>query len=617
MTRIKEHHKERFQPRFYYLKVFYLLGLSLLLVRLACLQIWHGNEYRTRSENNRIRLSEIKATRGRIMDADRVIIADNRPSFVVSVIPEEAEDKEALVSHLSSVYPYDQGDLLASIEALGRAVPFRAQPIWKDATWEAMAYLAANKIRIPGLVIQVAESRHYPYGDLFAPITGYIGEISNEEIGRYRNYNYKPGDMIGKAGVEQQWEKFLRGKDGGQQVEVDARGREIRTLEYLEPVPGHNVILSVRTSLQRAAVEAFGKDRTGTAIAMDPRDGRILCYVSVPSFDPNSFVGRVSGEQWKNLVSDPLHPMTNRGIQGQYPPGSVFKALIATAALQEGVISPQETLWCGGSYRVGNKSFRCWRTHGHGSVDLHRALVESCDVYFYQVGLRLGIKRIKEWAGRFGFGQQTGIDLSGEKQGVVPCPEWKRKRSKEPWYEGETAMVSIGQGSLLVTPLQLLCMIATIGNGGKRWAPRIVDRVESLEGTLVMENPPRLNASVDLDPSTLGRIHAALRDVVMTRSGTGTRARIDGVEVAGKTGTAQVVQLGREKAGPREAKDHAWFACYAPADDPEIAVVVLVEHGGHGGESAAPVAREILRTYFSERQRRPADTPERMARSTF
>ena len=610
MTRIKEHHSEEFRKQFFCAALLYLMVLGFLLVRLAYLQIWKGNEYRHMSENNRIRLTEIVASRGRILDRDRTVLVDNRPCFVVSVIPEEVQNEQILTHHLSLVYPSGQDELLSQIRSLSKALPFRAFPLWKDASWEAMAYIEANKLRIPGVLIQVNEVRNYLYGSLMSHITGYIGEVNPQEIDRYPYYVYKPGDCIGKSGIESQWERFLRGRNGGAQVEVDARGREIRMLEKKEPVPGNNLVLSVHVALQKSALEAFGEDTTGVAIAMDPRNGRILCYVSLPSFDPNQFVGGVPSEEWNALSTHPLHPLTNRGIQGQYPPGSVFKIVIAAAALEEHVVSPEEFLYCGGSY----KRFRCWKKHGHGSVNLHRALVESCDVYFYQLGQRLGIQRIAAYAKRFGFGDLTGIGLNGERAGHVPSEEWKKKRLGEPWYEGETLQVAIGQGYLLVTPLQILTMMATIANGGTRWVPRIVERVESLDGGLIMEDQPLVKSSVHLSPSTLTHMRTALRDVVMTRSGTGTRARLDTVEVAGKTGTAQVIRMGeerqRDEALPREARDHAWFTCYAPVQDPEIAVVVLVEHGGHGGESAAPIAREILRTYFTtvHPPKEPAET---------
>jgi len=603
MTRIKEPQREGFRKQFVYTTILYTLVCSFLLLRLACLQIWKGKEYRNLSENNRIRLTEIKASRGRILDADRTILVDNRPSFVVSVIPEEVQNDEILGHYLGSVYPLDKDELWLQIQNLRKAIPFRAVPIWKDASWEEMAYLEANKLRIPGVVLQVNEVRNYLYGNLFSHVTGYIGEVNSEEIGRLRQYAYKPGDFIGKVSIESQWERYLRGRDGGAQAEVDARGREIRILEKREPIPGNNVFLSIRSPLQKCAFDAFGKNNAGVAIAMDPRDGRILCYVSIPSYDPNQLAVGVSYEQWKSLSTHAQHPLTNRGIQGQYPAGSVFKVVMAVAALEEHVVSPGESLYCGGSYRVGNKVFRCWRKQGHGSVNLHRALVESCDVYFYQIGQRLGIERIARYATLFGFGHPTDIGLGGEREGLVPSELWKRKRFREPWYDGETVMVSIGQGYLLVTPIQILTMMATVANGGNRWTPRIVERVESIDGGLVMENQPMLKESLDISPSTLKLVQTSLRDVVMTRSGTGTRARVEGVEVAGKTGTAQVVRMGVErkkrKAVSREKEDHAWFTCYAPAHNPEIAVVVLLEHGGHGGESAAPIAREILRAYFS------------------
>jgi penicillin-binding protein 2 len=393
------------------------------------------------------------------------------------------------------------------------------------------------------------------------------------------------------------------------QVEADARGRQISLVKRKEPAPGKNLVLSLERRLQRRARDAFG-DATGVAVAADPRDGRLLCYLNLPSFDPNSFVGRISQEEWDSLRMNPFHPLTDRVIQGLYPPGSIFKIVLAIAALEEGVITPQEKVFCNGRYRLGSHTFRCWRRVGHGSVDLHQAMVQSCDVYFYQLGQRLGIERIVAYARRFGMGQRTGISLEGEKAGLVPTPEWKRKRFGEPWYEGETLVVSIGQGALLVTPIQVVRLLSAVANGGTLSCPRLVEKVEFTDGRVFRETDSHSSASARFSVRTASIVRKALQAVVNNEKGTGRRARLDGLPVAGKTGTAQVVRLDVQKDAegevPREQRDHAWFACYAPADEPEIVVVVLVEHGGHGGETAAPIARHILEEYFRSPQ---PDTP--------
>jgi penicillin-binding protein 2 len=324
--------------------------------------------------------------------------------------------------------------------------------------------------------------------------------------------------------------------------------------------------------------------------------------LNLPSFDPNHFVGGFSREEWDDLRTDPFHPLTDRVIQGLYPPGSIFKIVVAVAGLEEGLVTPQEKFFCSGRLHLGVRDFRCWRKAGHGAMDFHQALVQSCDVYFYQLGQRLGIERIRDYAKRFGLGQRTGIPLEGEKTGLVPSPEWKRNRFGEPWYEGETLVVSIGQGALLVTPIQVVTLLSSVANGGILLRPRLVERVEYTDGRVFMDNDSQGRAPVPFSTGTAAILRNALRAVVDAEKGTGRRARLEGVPVAGKTGTAQVVRLDDQKKSedeiPRKERDHAWFACYAPADSPEIVVVVLVEHGGHGGETAAPIAREILAEYF-------------------
>lgn len=577
----------------------------LLLLRLFHIQVWKGEDFRNLSENNRIRLMEIHAPRGKILDANHENLVDNRPCFDVSAIPEEIQDYESLERILKELSPLPPETLEEKLINLKHAIPFRSHALWNDATWETMAYLEANRLRIPGVVLQVNQARDYLVGDQFAHVIGYMGEISRVELKKHRKQDYRIGDRIGKVGIEKTWEKVLRGTKGGEQVEVDARGRQIRLLKRKTPIPGKNLLLSLDKRLQEVARKAFGS-QSGVALAADPRDGSILCYINLPSYDPNSFVGGIGVSDWERLRTDPLHPLTNRAIQGIYPPGSIFKIVVAIAALEEGAVTPEEKIFCSGKYRLGRHSFRCWKRHGHGWVDLHQALVESCDIYFYQIGQRLGIRKIKTYAEKFGLGQKTRIQLGGEHAGLVPSPEWKKKRFNTPWYEGETLLVSIGQGALLTTPIQVLMMISTLANGGDLWKPRLVDRVVYPDGKLFLENPPQRRASVDTSSRTVAILQKALRDVVHSRKGTGQRTKLSRVEVAGKTGTAQVVrqeeQIKSEEQIPWEHRDHAWFACYAPVYAPEIAVVVLVEHGGHGGESAAPIAKIILEEYFRIRE---------------
>jgi penicillin-binding protein 2 len=574
---------------------------GVLILRLVHIQLWEGETYRNLSENNRIRLIEIHAPRGKIMDVRRENLADNRPSFHVTAIPEEVQDYDALEKTLSAISPLPPEALHGRFQEMKKATPFLSYLLWKDASWETVAYIEANRIRIPGVFIQVNQSRDYLFGDLLGSVIGYMGEISEQQLKEDPGDRYRMGDWIGKVGVEKMIEEHLRGKKGGQQVEVDALGRQIRILQETDPVPGVNAVLTLDRRLQSAAWDAL-EEKTGTAIAVDPRDGSVLCYVNRPSFDPNHFIRGIPREEWKALSDDPRHPLTNRGIQGQYPPGSVFKILMAVAGLEEGVINPEEKIFCPGSYQLGAWTFRCWKRHGHGSVDLHRALVESCDVYFYQVGQRLGIQRIQEYAERFGLGSPTGLGIAAEKPGLVPSPEWKRRRYKMPWYEGETLMVSIGQGALLTTPLQMLMMVSAVANGGTLWTPRLVHHLEYADGRLYMPVPPERRASVSLALRTRTLVREALRDVVQGPGGTGRSARLPNIEVAGKTGTAQVVHQGESKVPESqiswEKRDHAWFVCYAPVQAPEIAVVVMVEHGGHGGSAAAPVAKKILEAYF-------------------
>jgi len=403
--------------------------------------------------------------------------------------------------------------------------------------------------------------------------------------------------------VEKKWQTILNGIPGGEQVEVDAAGRKLRVISRKPPVPGANVYLTIDKDLQtRAEKELEGK--VGAVVAMDPMDGEILALASSPSFDPNLFIRGFDKETWKRMVSGNRHPLQNRALAGQYPPGSVFKIAVALAGLQEGVVDPAEKLFCGGSYRLGRSVYHCWKKWGHGNVDLHRALVESCDVYFYQLGKRLGIEKIGEYARRLGLGSRTGVDLQNEKPGLVPSKKWKLRRWGVPWQQGETISTSIGQSFVLVTPLQMATMISAVFNGGRLLRPQLTERISTPGGEDIRLFHPVERWGLGVDNAYLEMVKKALTGVVNEPHGTGKAGRIKGLLVAGKTGTAQVVSLGNaDRSGdegnlPESMRDHAWFVAVAPANEPKIAVAVLIEHGGHGGSAAAPVAKRIISAYL-------------------
>jgi penicillin-binding protein 2 len=457
-----------------------------------------------------------------------------------------------------------------------------------------------RRLDLPGVMVDVVIRRNYPYGNLASHLIGYLGEISQEELDREEFISHKIGYLIGKYGIEQKFELDLMGENGGRQLEVNALGRKIRVLENLEPNPGNNLFLTLDLELQKAADEAMAGKR-GAVVAMDPQSGDILALVSKPDFDPNLFARGISPENWKTLIENPAHPLQNRAIQGQYPPGSVFKIITAIAGLEEKLITPETLFHCSGVLPFGDREYQCWKKEeGHGLISLKRAIVESCDVYFYQLGLRLGVDRIAKYALGMGLGRITGFPLGQEKPGLVPTSAWKMRRFGIPWQAGENLSTAIGQGYNLVTPLQIATTLSALGNGGKLYQPRIVQLIKAPQGEVIREFPPLLSKELHISPETLEFIREALWGAVNSPNGTGSRARIEGLDVAGKTGTAQLIQRreGRTEPLSPELEDHAWFACFAPARQPQITVVALIEHGGHGGAAAAPVARKVLENYY-------------------
>jgi len=582
-----------------------LLAFLALLARLWDLQVLLGDEMRTLSENNRIRLHRTQATRGTVVDRAGRVLIDSRPSFDAVMVPEDSPDEELTIENLSQFLKQSASEMHTLLTQMDARPPFEEITVKRDLSWDEVVAIETHQLDLPGVSLRITPRRSYPLGPQLSHLLGYVAEASPQEM--VADAHYRMGDLVGKTGLEKRWEKYLRGVDGGQQVEVDAVGRKLRVLREVEEVPGDIVKLTIDLDLQEAASHALG-ERDGAVVALDPNTGEVLAMVNGPGFDPNVFARGVHPDEWHALLADKHHPLNNRSIQGQYPPGSTFKVIVATAALEEGVINPFTRIHCPGGLQFGNHYFRCWKKGGHGAVNLHEAIVQSCDVFFYQVAQRLGIDTIAQYARTFGLGMPTGIDLEHEKAGTIPDSAWKRKRFKQPWYAGETLSAAIGQGYVTATPLQMANMIATAAVG-KRFRPHFVRQVATPEGEVVHVETPEETGALKVRPTTLMQVREALRDVVNTDRGTGKKARLTGVEVAGKTGTSQVVKLGqtRLKASqlPWQQRDHAWFVAYAPVDAPEIAVAALVEHAdGGGGAIAAPVAREVLARYFELKKQR-------------
>jgi penicillin-binding protein 2 len=594
---------EDFQGRHKYFIVFLGVAFFLIFIHLWYLQVIKGSELRRLSENNRIRIRENPADRGVLFDRKSRVLAQNRPSFEVSLIPEDLKINPDVLNKVGEMLDMDQDEIGIKLKSLKRRPPFKPIKIKSDIDWNELALLEFNRVHLPGLVVDVRPRRNYNYGELASHLIGYLGEVDENELRQTKGASYSMGTLIGKYGVEYRWETDLRGVDGGRQIEVDALGREIKPLQSVDPFPGNNLILTIDLDLQRVAEEAF-QDKSGALTAMDPKNGRILAMVSKPSFDPNLFARNILPEEWKSLMEDPHHPLQNKGIQGQYPPGSVFKIVTAVAGLESGIITPNTQFTCTGVYPYGNRNFRCYKEGGHGTLSLHRALVESCDIYFYQAGLKIGVDLIAHYADELGLGRATGIALPHERSGTVPSSSWKKKHSGAPWYSGETLSLSVGQGYVNATPLQLVALMSAVANEGHFYLPQVVERVEDIYGKVLKEYRPVERRRANISQDTLHIIQEALTGVVNEPHGTGGVCALKDFKVAGKTGTAQVVTMpqnfrkGDTNRLPLKFRDHAWFAAYAPVENPRIAIAVLVENGGFGAAAAAPIAKKVFEKFF-------------------
>jgi len=580
-----------------YFVVVFVFGI--LCLRLWFLQIVEGNNYRKLSENNRIRIQEIPAPRGLILDSAGRVLAGNRPSFDICLVPQHTYNPEDVLKRLAKLLGCDLSRLKQRVERSRGRPPFESITLKSDVSRDTLAFVLTHRLDLPGIVVESTPARHYPFGTLACHLLGHMGEIDPRELARPDFALYKMGDFVGKSGVERAFELHLKGTDGGYQSEVNAVGYKINIMGQVNPVPAHNVVLTISADLQKTAEEALGNS-VGSIVAVDPKSGRILAMASSPAFDPNAFSCGISPQGWEEIVNNPEHPLMNRCIQSAYPPGSTYKLVTAAAALEEELVEKDTEFFCAGSFRCGNRSYRCWKKHGHGKVALLKGVVESCDVYFYNLGTMLGPDLLAKCAKGFGFGLTTGIGIRNEKAGLIPTSSWYQGRYGIPWQAGESLSVAIGQGANQVTPLQLVMAYAAIANGGILYRPFHVDRIVSVDGKILKTFSPAVRGKLPVSKNNMSFLVGCLSGVVNSPAGTGRAARLSNVEVAGKTGTAQVVGVASGGVPPLADRflDHAWFVAFAPKDDARVAVVVLVEHGGHGGSTAAPIAKTIISRFF-------------------
>jgi penicillin-binding protein 2 len=529
-------------------------------------------------------------------------------SYELLITPKEAggpEELEGLSSRIGALLSRDPGDLYRKSLQI-RAKSQYEPGVWiNDLTRADVALLETRRYGFLGLTVRVNSMRK-PLSGSFAPhVIGYLGEISQRQLDSGAFQGLMPGDLIGQSGIEQSMDRWLQGGKGRRLMTVDSKGRLLEELERDFPEPGRNVVLTIDSRMQRVA-QALLAEKAGAIVVMDPRNFEILALASSPYFNLDDFTGGVGGDRWKSLMEDPFHPMENRAVGGQYPPGSTFKIAMSISALAEGVITPETTFGCRGGLRMGDHIFGCWNRRGHGAVNLHRSLKESCDVYSSEVGRRLGVDRIaKNVRAFFGLGRTLGVDLLTERPGLVPDQDWKLRRFKAPWNAGETLPVSIGQGYLLATPLQVAQFTAVAANGGSLMRPHLVKEIVDFEGRVIERPEPEALNTLPLSPEIVNKVRKGMEGVVNDPGGTGRRAQVAGVRVAGKTGTSQVVSLkrfqGYTTAGrPYKYRDHAWYTSYAPAEEPEVVVTVLLEHSGGGGAMAAPVAGKVLKAWFDK-----------------
>jgi penicillin-binding protein 2 len=586
-----------------------VFAFAIFFLRLFQLQVVEGEALGNRARRNSVRTVRLEAPRGNIVDRYGRELATTRPAFGVQVMPAELRRPELTYAALGSLIEIEPAVLAEQVGVRRSRKRFQAVRLARDLPYDLRSRVESHLYALPGVFTDVTPRRFYVGGELAAHLLGYTGEIQKSQLETRDYANYRSGDIVGQGGIERRFEPVLRGRAGGRNVVVDVAGRVDEVLDEVSPKPGSTVVLTIDRDLQEAAESAFMPEvigapaKRGAVAVLDPRNGEVLALVSRPAFDPNDFAGGIDAKTWKRLSEDLARPLQNRAIAGQYPPGSTYKAMVAAGALQEGVVDPNETVFCPGSFKLGRRTYRCWKRGGHGPVDLHRALVVSCDVYFYQLGLKLGIDRMAFFANGFNLGRKTGIDVGQEAPGLVPTRAWKERRFREVWLKGETVSASIGQGFNLATPMQLAVAFAALANGGTIVQPHVLKGNYTREGRFERAPVPPPLGKVPVEGRHLATVTRALVGVVHETGGTGARVRVKGVEIAGKSGTSQVVALKHNEGLeddeiPLKHRDHGWFAAFAPAATPEIVVVALAEHGGSGGSAAGPIVQRVLQRYF-------------------
>jgi penicillin-binding protein 2 len=590
----QESNRQLIQQRLNLFRLPVLLVFLVLAARLWQLQIIQGSEYVLKAERNRVRNIQLIAPRGSITDRNNVHLVDNDASKDVLLYRESMKNRSATIEFLTEKLGIKLEDIETQFRrSKGRGLYYPII-IKKNADMRDISVIEAHRRDFPEIQLEPEPRRKYHFGKLAAHILGYLGEISEEELASDKFADVTSGSLIGRSGVERTYNQVLTGTDGVRKVSVDSMGREFEQLSKSDSVVGNYIRLTIDLDLQLIAEKAL-EGKVGAIVAMDPRNGEILAMASAPSFDPNSFSTRISSSEWNILINDPDRPMQNRTIQNSYSPGSIFKLIMADAGLEEGLLDGNQSVVCRGSAEYYGRTFHCWDKNGHGAVYVEQAIQKSCNIFFYELGRRLGIEKIYEHAHVLGLGQRTGIDLPEEKNGVLPNSEWKMRTRHAKWYAGETISVSIGQGATSTTPLQILRAVSAIATGGLLATPHVL---------LNAENSPDLDTKWTARKIPIGEDHARRIRQGMWQSvnngGTGHNAAVAGLDICGKTGTVQVISNENRQTKREDFEDHSWFAGFGSRDNPEIAVVIFVEHGGKGGVAAAPLAKQIFSAYYDK-----------------
>src|SRR6266536_1935804 len=577
---------------------------SLLVVSFWVLQVAQHAKFEEMAENNHQRTLALRAPRGIVLDRNNHVLVENRQSFSISIVREHTKDLNRTIRLLAQVLGYDESGVRDVVNRHRREPTYRPITVVQDATIAQVAAVRARRLdfELPDVVVEQVPTRRYPE-KMAAHAFGYVGEVSDKDVSE--DESLKSGDIVGQAGIEKIYNTFLMGIDGARRVVVNSVGREIRILDEQDPVEGKRLQLTLDYDLQKAVEDGFRvAGFNGASVVLDPQNGEVLAFASLPEYDPNAFAAGIDRATWAALNNDELKPLQDRAIQGRYSPGSTFKMAVALAGLEEGIITPEFSVSCAGAKIFYGRPFKCWKKGGHGTINLRHAIEQSCDVYFYTVANMVGVDKINKWATALGLGVKSGIDLPNEVQGLVPSTEWKREKMHEKWYAGETISVGIGQGQVSVTPVSMAVYAATLANGGTRVTPHLLKAVDDGNGWKAVPPPPP-QSKADIDPEKLQAIRDGLW-MVVNAGGTGGRARIKDHDVAGKTGTAQVISnAGRlaSRSG-KDLRDNGWFVFFAPRDNPEIAGVVFLEHGIHGPNAGA-LAHHILATFFAKKEGRP------------